>query len=76
MFMMSKNNDHQDQLNRINADIRKAQIALENIQKSRIRDIERVEHRYDLEIQRLQATLKGLIRKAEQEEQAISRQRK
>jgi hypothetical protein len=74
--MMSKNNDHQDQLNRINADIRKAQIALENIQKSRIRDIERVEHRYDLEIQRLQATLKGLIRKAEQEEQAISRQRK
>lgn len=76
MFMMSRSGDAQDRLNRINSDIRKEQIALDNLQISRKRDIERVEHRYDMDIQRLHNTLKRLTREADDLQKEVDRNKK
>lgn len=74
--MAFHNNDQQEILNRFNADIRKELILIENLTKSRQRDLTRVEQRYDNDIQRHQQTIRRITREIVQIEREIARHKK
>jgi len=71
--MTSSSRDPQDKLNQLNGDIRKALVLIDNLILSKKRDIERVEHRYNNDIERHQQAIKRLTREIEELEGQIAR---
>lgn len=76
MFMKSSGANHQQKLNQLNTDIRKTLAFIDNLTAARRRDLERVETRYDNDIQRHQQTIKRLTREIEQLERELARNQK
>lgn len=76
MFMMSGGTNQQEKLNQLNGEIRKTLLLIDHLVYSKKRDLDRVEQRYNNDIDRHQNSIKRLTREIEQLETEISRNQK